>query len=268
MLTPEAVNQLLAPFPFGAHEWLKGFVYVTEYDITRRLFDVDPNWCWELRELRETVIATQTMYIAHGRLTICGVSRDGIGQAVQEFTKDGARPMGEAGKSATTDAFKRAARMFGVGNYLLNNPPACSASPTPPERKAFEAWLEKQGGVTITNSAQGVEPTEQTNRVVTVTGVMRNTASNGDVYYTFETPALKQDVVFAWDLKAFVLAGYNVDAWVDLAVGSSLALSKVLDGSDRIDGVTVAQTKKAGTWRVTHVTDNPNAELDDGVFAS
>ncbi len=218
MLTPEAVNQLLAPFPFGAHEWLKGFVYVTEYDITRRLFDVDPNWCWELRELRETVIATQTMYIAHGRLTICGVSRDGIGQAVQELTKDGARPMGEAGKSATTDAFKRAARMFGVGNYLLNNPPACSASPTPQERKAFEVWLGKQSGVT---KASPVEEKPQADELFEIKVHRAKHHPNGSWVFTpYEAGQWTGKVIFATDLEMFVKKGWSeaIAPWRGLQV--------------------------------------------------
>jgi hypothetical protein len=260
MLTPEAVNQLLAPFPFGAHEWLKGFVYVTEYDITRRLFDVDPNWCWELRELRETVIATQTMYIAHGRLTICGVSRDGIGQAVQELTKDGARPMGEAGKSATTDAFKRAARMFGVGNYLLNNPPACGASPTPQERKAFEAWLQKQGGMTVAEVVQHPDPINtQSNpdggrnrKSVRLLGWEKKTGNNGKPYYVFSGHGL-DGVVFSRDFRRFNQADYNTRGWEEQPNHKFKIWDTGFDAS-----ATVVEIE-AGKWEIEKVDYNPAA---------
>lgn len=128
-LTPENVKALTAPFALREHYWRQGgkgreLVYIEEEAISTRLDSVDP--AWELTVMG--VWATREKEVAaHVRLTVCGVTRDGIGQA----EVGGA----EAEKTAATDAFKRAARLFGIGRYLLN----------PPDKAQFGAWLANLG---------------------------------------------------------------------------------------------------------------------------
>jgi hypothetical protein len=149
-LTHEQVKELGRPFPLEAHEWRKGrndkdYVYITETAVILRLNEVDPSWTLVItdraeREYSTTRKNTKTgeMYTlgAHElaitvNLTVCGVTRYGVGMA--EIAPDAA----EADKSAVTDALKRAARLFGVGGYLLNDPPG---------KAQFAAWLNGQNG--------------------------------------------------------------------------------------------------------------------------
>lgn len=121
MLTPELVQSLYAPFPPEYHDFRHqagvAFAYITEYAICLRLAEVDPQWSFSIISIARD---SSTVY-CHGRLTLCGVSRDGIGQDSISKTPDG-RETNEAFKAAATDALKRAARLFGVGAYLLHKP--------------------------------------------------------------------------------------------------------------------------------------------------
>lgn len=81
------------------------------------------NWSWEVVSIQPTGIS----YLCHGRLTIDGVSRDGIGGADLKFAKgtNDKTPQNVASegfencvKSAETDAFKRACEKFGLGLWL------------------------------------------------------------------------------------------------------------------------------------------------------
>lgn len=151
-LTSEHVEVLTARFQAHEHEILRGFVYITEDAITPRLTAVDPCWSWEV----VNVYTRENQAVAVGRLTVCGVVRDGIGMAT--IMEKGA----EAEKSAVTDALKRAARLFGIGAYLLSAPqnmtdkklaewlsgkpaPAPSAASEPPAAAAqsddFQAYV-------------------------------------------------------------------------------------------------------------------------------
>lgn len=144
------VRNLAAPFPLEAHEWRKGrnnkeYVYITESGVVSRLNEVDPSWSLVVTERAERQYETTRKNTTTGELytlaahelaitvslTIKGVTRYGIGMA--EIAPDAA----EADKSAVTDALKRAARLFGVGAYLLNDPP---------QKNAFAAWLAKLSG--------------------------------------------------------------------------------------------------------------------------
>lgn len=145
-LTPAQVQALNRPFPLEAHEWKKGRgnrenVYITEYDICNRLDSVDPNWTLVVTDRVERQYITERKnqqgesYFLPGHelaitvaLTVCGVTRYGIGMA--EIAVDAA----EADKSAVTDALKRGARLFGIGRYLLDDPPA--------KGQPFERWLD------------------------------------------------------------------------------------------------------------------------------
>lgn len=163
-LTQEQVQALCAPFAYEDHEFTRGFAYITEQAITRRLDSVDPGWQFAILEtVRDTTSASVT-----GRLTVCGVARDGVGtQSIEYATfKDQStgerkpsldmagnpREAGEVRKGAATDALKRAARLFGVGRYILDAPKLRMASADQWETRldqasenAFRAYLSKLG---------------------------------------------------------------------------------------------------------------------------
>ena len=116
MLSKEHVEQLTARFKAEDHEFnYNKRVYLSEEAITARLDEVDPSWSFERLEIWNR----GEHIIVSGRLTICGVSRDGVGMAKIEFLTDSDRESGEPEKAAITDALKRCARMFGIGRYIL-----------------------------------------------------------------------------------------------------------------------------------------------------
>ena len=121
-LTPEQLRILQRPFELDDHEFLEArgqkLAYLKEDAVTARLEQADPSFTFEIIRLRRE--ADQT--ICEARLTVCGVWRDGVGM----------QGAGEADKGAATDALKRAARLFGVGRYLLN---------APKNEREFKTWL-------------------------------------------------------------------------------------------------------------------------------
>lgn len=150
-LTPERVAKLMAPLPLNeGHEvrvqqevrdgtgaqWL---VYTTEDPIRERLTDVDPNWSLELANITvQQKFASVTV-----ALTVHGVTRIGTGgAAVKRQDKDTDQ---DVVKAATTDAFKRASRMFGVGAYLLHAP------------KIYTDWIAKPQGKEDWNKRRAYE---------------------------------------------------------------------------------------------------------------
>lgn len=118
-LTPDDLATLRKPFAPNEHEFLRGFTYITESAVTNRLDDVDPSW--SLVILNQAVRDNQAVVTV--RLTVKGVGRDGVGM---QTINDKA---GEAEKGAATDALKRAARLFGIGRYLLDIPPGVGDMP-------------------------------------------------------------------------------------------------------------------------------------------
>lgn len=122
-LTPEDVKALNAIFAPEQHEFNRGFVYITERAVCDRLEAVDPSWNFDLKSIQ----VRDSDVVVVGTLTIKGVTREGVGmQKIMEKA-------GEAEKGAATDALKRAARLFGVGRYLLDAP----------EERQFGAWLAR-----------------------------------------------------------------------------------------------------------------------------
>jgi hypothetical protein len=146
MITPEQSTHLKDYFPVKAHEFLNGNTYIAEEAITNRLDEVDPSWSWELT----SEYTRDNQCIAVGRMTVCGVSRDGVGMQPLKITKkdgtiiDGTEPE----KSAATDALKRAARLFGIGRYILEMGKAVS------DYRSLEQWLIQRSNVTPLNSIQ------------------------------------------------------------------------------------------------------------------
>jgi hypothetical protein len=166
-LDREDVKLLTYPFPAKAHKFVTDMPYLHEEAINDRLDLVDPSWGFKLNHVERRANAGEggkdvgTIW-AHVTMTVKGVSRDAIGMAViqqtnpQEIKKwNNGKSEGtgefytseanEAEKSATTDALKRAARMFGIGRYLLAIPKQNSKS-TVTNTQQMEAWLKASFG--------------------------------------------------------------------------------------------------------------------------
>lgn len=168
-LTKQDVELLTYPFPAKAHKFNNDMPYIHEEIVNDRLDMVDPSWTWDIKHIERRANAGEhgkdvgTVW-AHVTLTVKGVSRDAIGMAVIQQTNPIAvkkwndktnknEPTGdfytseanEAEKSATTDALKRAARMFGIGRYLLAIPKQNSKS-TVTTIAQMEKWLKDTFG--------------------------------------------------------------------------------------------------------------------------
>jgi hypothetical protein len=156
-LLPEDVKKLTAPFAFEDHEFNRGFVYISEQAVCARIETVDPSWYWDLKSVQ----IRDNAAVVVGTLTIAGVTREGVGM---DKVLENA---GEAEKSAATDALKRAARLFGVGRYILDHPKETDfkawlakmakgdspAAPTPaPEEPTVNGWTMAQAGSLTTEA--------------------------------------------------------------------------------------------------------------------
>jgi hypothetical protein len=111
--------KLTAPFAAKDHEFNRGFIYIEETAVCARIEEVDFSWEWKTLEMSPAENGIVTVV---GVLTICGISRYGTGQQVIQLDGKDRETVGEARKGATTDALKRAARLFGIGRYLLQCP--------------------------------------------------------------------------------------------------------------------------------------------------
>lgn len=143
-LTPSDINLLSKPFRRVEHEFTRGYVYITEGAITARLDEVDPNWSFEIQQLS----VRDKQGVCAARLIVNGVTRENVGMQAVEFLKDKATNQptdteaGEAEKGAVTDALKRCARLFGIGRYLLYDPPKVVMDGfRVKDDTAFNSWL-------------------------------------------------------------------------------------------------------------------------------
>ena len=173
MLDKQDLETLARPFAVQDHEFLNGLIYLREDDVTERLDEVDPNWIFEII----SVSRGDSQVTVHARLTVKDITRDGVGMHVIATSKSG-NEVGEAEKSAATDALKRAARLFGVGRYLLkmkgitnhaqlaqalNGKPQSqsggsdkAATPPAPQagqggQKPANTWADKEAAMTVFN---------------------------------------------------------------------------------------------------------------------
>jgi hypothetical protein len=139
MITAEQSLQLKDYFPAQAHEFLQGNTYQSEEAITNRLDDVDPSW--EFHRLGDFAYRDNSI-IATFRLTVSGVSRDGIGMWDLTIKKKDGTTMSavDPEKSVSTDALKRAARLFGIGRYILEMKGVN-------DYRSLENWLAQRRGV-------------------------------------------------------------------------------------------------------------------------
>lgn len=138
-LTKEQSDQLKDYFPAQAHEFLQGNTYLSEEAITNRLDDIDPSW--EFHRLGDFAYRDNSI-IATFRLTVSGVSRDGIGMWDLTIKKKDGTTMSavDPEKSVSTDALKRAARLFGIGRYILEMKGVN-------DYRSLENWLVQRRGI-------------------------------------------------------------------------------------------------------------------------
>lgn len=130
-LTYDDAITLRRPFKLDDHQFDREWPYLTELPISLRLDEVDPAWSWVVVSIEtRPVVGSRNEFkvTVHGRLTIKGVTRDGIGQVVTRQSKPKTDTntgeveideVNSAEMSAETVAFKRAARHLGIGRYLL-----------------------------------------------------------------------------------------------------------------------------------------------------
>jgi hypothetical protein len=139
MLTNEDLEILKKPFQPRFHRFHRGFAYVKEDAICERIEMIDPAWelQWQATDFRDgRAIVTVA-------LTVAGVTRCGVGMADVVTKTRTDKDTGEVNeyevtepeKAAATDAFKRAARLFGIGRYLLNLPQGID------NENALRKWL-------------------------------------------------------------------------------------------------------------------------------
>jgi len=121
MITPEISKKLKAPFQPEQHtdRPLKGgatWFYIKWQLVRDRVEDCDPNYLQEFG----TPFYLDKYCGVSCTLTICGVSRQAIGNAEIEMLSAKGNDMarGNAIERAIADAFKNAAEAFGVGAYL------------------------------------------------------------------------------------------------------------------------------------------------------
>lgn len=240
MLTPEQIAALCAPFELDEHEiysqkardksmW---FVYVDELSIRERLDEVEPNWSWDIvgREYIGKVA------IVHGRLTFGGNVRDGIG----EQTAYGNDIGGNDVKGAATDAFRRAARMYGIGAYLKRAPRLMTDGNNRADEetswKKFAVWYREQftsgasalrdGSEIFGNVGARRIPQDSENPLDTFGVESMNGGAETRVFAVsrFETKLTKNNKPFlslkadgatvnAFTTKDFADAGYDVSDW-------------------------------------------------------
>lgn len=110
-------QQLLAPFEPAAIEWRDQagmhLAYLKEDALRRRLDEVVPGWECDLEPVPEV---EGRAFIC--RITIHGKARSDVGEWSKDSTGTSGKGMTDYRKAAATDAFKRAAQKWWVGNFL------------------------------------------------------------------------------------------------------------------------------------------------------
>ena len=117
--------------------------YVEWHEKLRLVAAVDPAFTWEL----DPPVFTEVGWNARGTLTVLGVARTGVGFAPHKQTNED-----DGSKDAASDAFSRAAAMFGVGLDLYGKarpvanvakyPAAAAVAPPAAPRETVETHDE------------------------------------------------------------------------------------------------------------------------------
>ncbi len=145
MLTKADVEILRAPFKPEEVEFLRGYIYVREQAVNNRLSEVDPSWCmqitaWEYRADNHVVVM--------GSMTLNEATRYGIGEQLNDPSKDGKVKTVDCAKGAATDLLKRLARLFFVGLYLTELGDVKTI-------EAYTAWYNQVMGITPQRPTNG-----------------------------------------------------------------------------------------------------------------
>jgi hypothetical protein len=157
-LTPDILAELKAPFKIEDHELRQGsgkmLVYLTEEPLSDRLTEIDINWQFRIIStiVTDYNLTRPDSITVSAELTLCGITRGGVGAKVAKVTKkdrDGKflavpiiQPLDEKElKGAATDALKRCARQFGVGAYLLRTGEANIRN-----ENDFRRWYKREFG--------------------------------------------------------------------------------------------------------------------------
>ena len=210
-LTIDDLAILKQPFTVDEHEFhpYTKNVYIREWAVCDRIEMVDPAWAFERLSLdtrQSDGEKDKTIVVATFRMTIKGVSRDGIGMADVNTTKDNSDEANEAEKSAATDALKRCARLFGVGRYLLTVPKAVR------DERSLEQWLN--GGKSTPPPTQNAK---KNTGIATASFVKVLTTKSGDPYYVAEGD------VYSFTRQPYRDAGLIVDHWTEAGKQYSFA---------------------------------------------
>ncbi len=127
--TQDVAATLAAPFDLMAHSFKPGattqdktralaLTYVDPRLYQTRLDQVDPAW-----QTRYEVIALADRILVNCKLTVLGVTREDVGEALLSTEQRGKSvPDENAYTSAVAQAFKRACAQFGLGRYLYDVP--------------------------------------------------------------------------------------------------------------------------------------------------
>jgi len=131
------LHRLKEPFPVNDHKLLQGYWYLKEFAIAERLDAICGIGMWSITTPHPIQRITQNHYVATVELSIfingMWVSRTNVGEGTTAI-RGGNNPfdfedrrsvetMAEnTPKGALTDGFKRAARLWGIGRYILQFP--------------------------------------------------------------------------------------------------------------------------------------------------
>lgn len=132
IFTHEEIEQLYAPFPLEAHKIREGgkagnqiqwFVYLDRVAVQRRLDTLFPGE-WEFVVISADVENEAEVATVYAGIVIRGLRRDsnGTGKPRRSAKSEDEGIDENTTKGALTDAFRRAASMWGLGLYLYDGP--------------------------------------------------------------------------------------------------------------------------------------------------
>ena len=146
MITEDDVKILTAHLPAKDHEFMRGYAYLKEELYAIVLTQVDPAWGMVITHQAvrpPTRDGGLPQAVCSIQITVKGVIREGVGMQAFQYQKNSPEmESGEAEKGAATDAFKRAARMFGVGQYLTSLTPVDKVR----DIDSLARWLGESSG--------------------------------------------------------------------------------------------------------------------------
>lgn len=229
-LTSEDLQVLKAHFEADEHEFLQGKVYLKEFAITERIEQLDPAWGFKINSIkwrRNAGLGDKNAYTVtvHATMTIKGVSRDNTGMAVVSRTnqytdnktgekKGGDSESNEAEKSATTDALKRCARLFGIGRYMLNMSGVKNMN-------ALRQWLGQSNSPQQSSRGRANDGTATTPQRTQPTMVQGSSSSGDDSYQEIQNRRKKVFAHFDGTLSPGEVMGATKDLGIDWSTTKS-----------------------------------------------